>query len=71
MSDTDLLLIVPEHQNKPLVVKYRNVSAFIKTISSWISQTEQDIKNNVEGINRLLHLLDEGVHVVSEKRLYT
>lgn len=34
------------------------------------AQLEQYIKNRAEGISRLLHLLDEGVHVESEKRLY-
>lgn len=32
MSDTDLLLIVLHNHDKVLVVKYRNVSGFTKTI---------------------------------------
>lgn len=70
MPDTDLLLIVLEHHGKLVVVKYRNASVFTKTICFQAVLLEQHMKNSAEGINRLLHLLGEGVHVESEKRLY-
>lgn len=34
VSDTDLLLSVPEHHDNLVAVKYRNVSGSIKTICS-------------------------------------
>jgi len=34
VSDTALLLFVPEHHDKLVVVKYRNVSGSMKTICS-------------------------------------
>lgn len=34
VSDTDLLLFVPEHHDNLVAVKYRNVSGSIKTICS-------------------------------------